>query len=341
MNQIKWKYINSCSFEIIRADFMRTLWNEYAPNPAYPEEDTIDETEESPENVITSTLTFGGGDYRRGISGYVYENLELTDRKSLQAIFWERTCDLLDSIHTFTIGFNNDFWHEPPNYDEDNDDMDEELPWDEYYEQTNSDMVSLEEDIVDLARKVSKAQKESEQVSYDRIIDFINSKDDYLNIEWADIESWKEAKKCLLSQMEKYFVAVGPDPFLSSYIDEYLPKQQQEHFDWRINPILRDVFLGFLTRNLFLVDINKKLLEDTQLTDLLFEDEDSSFQALYINDFNGKDVLSIEDYDHKGSFMEWKYEKSYFKGHGGEDVSYKEYVEFFKKNLGSNFVEDI
>ena len=81
MNQIKWKYINSCSFEIIRADFMRTLWNEYAPNPAYPEEDTIDETEESPENVITSTLTFGGGDYRRGISGYVYENLELTDRK--------------------------------------------------------------------------------------------------------------------------------------------------------------------------------------------------------------------------------------------------------------------
>ena len=60
-----------------------------------------------------------------------------------------------------------------------------------------------------------------------------------------------------------------------------------------------------------------------------------------INDFNGKDVLSIEDYDDKGSFMEWKYEKSYFKGHGGEDVSYKEYVEFFKKNLGSNFVEDI
>ena len=169
-------------------------------------EDTIDETEESPENVITSTMTIGGGNYRRGISGYIYEKLELTDRKSLQAIFWERTCDLLDSIHTFTIGFNNDFWHEPPNYDEDNDDMDEELPWDEYYKQANSDMVSLEDDIVDLARKVSKAQKESEQVSYDRIIDFINSKDDYLNIEWADIESWKEAKKCLLSQMEKYFV---------------------------------------------------------------------------------------------------------------------------------------
>jgi len=160
-----------------------------------------------------------------------------------------------------------------------------------------------------------------------------------LNIEWADIESWKEAKKCLLLQMENYFLAVGPDPFLYSYIDEYLPKSQQEHFDWRINPILRDVFLGFLTRNLFLVDINKKLLEDTQLTDLMFEDQDHSFQARFkINDFNGKDVISIEDYD---SLLEWKYEVGYFKEHGGENLSYKEYTEFFKKNLGSNFVEDI
>ena len=330
MNQVKWSYLNTLSFEMLRADFMRTLWNEEKPNPAYPNDTTKENTDEDiPKNInfTSSTITFGGGEYRRGISGYISEYLELNDRETLQAIFWEHFCDLADSIHTFTIGYNNDYWHEYPYDDDDDDDA-----INDYYEAREDDIRDLEEDIIDLARKVSKLNLEQKNISYTRTQRFINAKENYRDIKWQEIDKWSNAKKILLEQLELFFFAVGPDSFMSSYISEYLPKQTAQHFDWRLNPILRDIYLGYLTRNPFLVDLSGKILEDTQVSDLLFKEPKNSFKnALSHLDCDGKNTLLISDFD---NLIKAKYKSSYL---FRPQHTYEEVEEHLKNAYGSNF----
>tara|TARA_Y100001935_G_scaffold253550_1_gene259994 strand:- start:106 stop:1125 length:1020 start_codon:yes stop_codon:yes gene_type:complete len=337
VNQIKWKYINSCSFELLRADFMRTLWNEEVKNPAYTDEDHDQEEIDVPDNVnysySRSTLTFGI-DYRRGISGFIFENLNFNDRKSMQAVFWERVCDLLDYVHTFTIGYNNDYWHEYPDFEDDVDENIQDKAYDDYYEKRNDDIVELEDDIIELARKVSKSNNESDKFCFKRVVQFIDAKESYVNVEWADIKNWDDAKKTLLKQLELFFEAVGPDPFLISYIDNYLPKQQQQHFDWRLNPLLRDIFLGYLTRNPILLDLNGKLIKDSQIFDLLFNEPKNSFyDSVKPNNYNVGDVIICENYD---ELVEEKYKVSLMSDNG---LSYKETLSFWKESLGTYYVQ--
>ena len=162
--------------------------------------------------------------------------------------------------------------------------------------------------IIALSRAVSKSQKEQDIVCYDRVLEFINSKDIYLNTKWIDIDDWNKAQRLLLQQLELFFYAVGPDPFLFSYLDEILPEHTAQHFDWRINPTLRDIYLGFLTRNPFLIDLDKNILQETQLLDLLFKDPDMSFSgALDLKQFNGYDVIDLENFN---QLLENKYRVS-------------------------------
>lgn len=335
MNQIKWKYLNSCSFEILRADFFMTLWNDEADNPAYPDnEEEVDEVD-VPDNVnySSSTITFGAG-YRRGISGYIFENIKFNNRNTLQAVFWERFCDLLDSIHTFTIGYNNDYWHEYPYFEDDVDEDIQEKAYEKYYEKMNDDIIKLEDDIVELARTVSKSNNESDKFCYKRVNRFIDAKKNYIDVQWCDIEKWDDAKKVLLNQLELFFEAVGPDPFLVSYIDNYLPKQDKQHFDWRINPILRDIFLGYLTRNPFLMKLDGGFLKDTQVSESLFNNPKNSFGNMIKSiEFDGKNQMVIDDYD---SLIEEKYKRSVI---SNENMSYKETVAFWKESLGTYFVQ--
>ena len=340
MNQIKWRYLNTCSFELLRADFMRTMWNEDVANPAYPDDtfdfQSEDDDQDTPDNVNFSRTSYvmGGVNYTRGVSGYIFEKLEFNNKNSMQALFWERFCDLADSIHRFTIGYNNDYWHEYPE-DEDEDEDVNDKAYEEYYEERYEDMMALEENIIALSRTASKSQKEQDSVCYDRVIKFINSKDSYVATEWADIDDWNKAQSILLKQLELFFCAVGPDPFFASYLDTYLPKQTAEHLDWRINPILRDIYLGFLTRNPFLIDMDKKILDDTQLLDLLFRNPDKPFPgALELKQFNGKDVLHMENFD---KLLENKYKVSMM---FYPDYSYKEIENKFKDgSLRSDYLE--
>lgn len=335
MNQVKWKYLNSCSFEILRADFFMTLWDDEVNNPAYPDnEDEVDDID-VPDNVnySRSTITFGGG-YRRGISGYIFENLKFNNRKTIQAVFWERFCDLLDSIHTFTIGYNNDYWHEYPDFEDDIDEDAQDEAYEKYYEKMNNDIIQLEDEIIDLARMVSKSNSESDKFCSKRVSRFIDAKKNYIDVQWHDIEKWDDAKKVLLQQLELFFEAVGPDPFLISYIDNYLPKQDKQHFDWRLNPILRDIFLGYLTRNPFLMDLDGNLLKDTQVSESIFNNPENSFGSIIKSkEFDGINQIIIEDYE---SLIEGKYKRSVM---SDRDVSYSEALAFWKENLGTYFVQ--
>ena len=158
MDQIKWKKIDSLVYEVFKADLMRTLWTEDVINPAYPDKENKDEEEkESPKNIEIVKWSLGGPTEGRGISGYIYEKLMFEDSDSLQAKFWNSTCDLLDLIHTFTVAFNNEGWHQLPEYPEDDA---SEKDWEEYEansemysEKKEDDMMDLETEILDLARK--------------------------------------------------------------------------------------------------------------------------------------------------------------------------------------------
>ena len=57
---------------MVRENMFQEFYDPNIPNPAYPEEKT-QSREETPENVIYSTVTFGGDHSRRGVSGYIKE----------------------------------------------------------------------------------------------------------------------------------------------------------------------------------------------------------------------------------------------------------------------------
>ena len=320
MNQIKWRRLNTCSFELLRADFMRTVWNE----------DVV-----KPNSIGSSEIIFKISNYDRGRSGYMLEMLKFSNKDSIQAVFWERFCDLADTIYTFTVSYNNDHWHKFPEFEYDVDEKTQEKAFKKIDEKKYDDMSALEMNIIALSKAVSKSQKEQDIVCYDRVIKFINSKDSYLNTKWIDIDDWNKAQSLLLQQLELFFYAVGPDPFLFSYLDEMLPEQTAQHFDWRINPILRDIYLGFLTRNPFLLDLDKNILQETQLLDLLFRNPDKPFPgALELKQFNGRDVLHIENFD---KLLENKYEVSFV---FFPDCSYKEIENMHKDGtVRKNYTE--
>ena len=179
-----------------------------------------------------------------------------------------------------------------------------------------------------------KSNNESDKFCSKRVSRFIDAKKNYIDVQWCDIEKWDDAKKVLLQQLELFFEAVGPDPFLISYIDNYLPKQDKQHFDWRLNPILRDIFLGYLTRNPFLMDLDGNFLKDTQVSESLFNDPENSFGGMIKSkEFDGINQMVIEDYD---PLIEEKYKRSVM---SNRDVSYNENLAFWKENLGTYFVQ--
>jgi len=286
-------------------------------------------------NSIGSSIIFRMPNYDRGRSGYMLEMLKFSNKDSIQAVFWERFCDLADTIYTFTVSYNNDHWHKFPEFEDDVDENNQEKVFKKIDEKKYDDMSALEMNIIALSRAVSKSQKEQDTVCYDRVVKFINSKDSYLNTKWIDIDDWNKAQRLLLQQLELFFYAVGPDPFLFSYLDEMLPEHTAQHFDWRINPTLRDIYLGFLTRNPFLIDLDKNILQETQLLDLLFKDPDMSFSgALDLKQFNGHDVIDLENFN---QLLENKYRVSAMFRH---DLSYTEIENMHKDGtVRKNYTE--
>ncbi len=310
MDQIKWKKIDSLIYEVFKADLMRTLWTEEVINPAYPDKENKDEEEkESPKNIETVEWIIGGPTEGRGISGYIYEKLMFEDRDSLQAKFWSSTCDLLDLIHTFTVAFNNEAW-----------------------DVRTDDMMDLESEILDLARKATRTMNTTKKVEYSDVLSFIKLKKE---IDWWEKETWEIAKKDLLALLESYFIAIRDKDFMSPYLDQLLPTRDEYHFDWRINPLLRDIFLGFLVRNPFLIEEDGKLLKNQQLAKLVFEGIDKIDAFLGIGaKVNSKisDQIIIKGYE---SLSKSKFEVSLLSDNG----SLMEAQKFFAESWGNNYIK--
>lgn len=343
MNQVKWNKIDSFEYELLRADLMRTLWTEDVENPAYPKNDSdkeeVDDFDsEMPENFSTSTLTFtmGGANYNRGVSGYIFEKLKFKNRNSIQAQFWSALCDLCDSSHRFTIAWNNDAWFSlDDQYPED--DASEE-DWEEYhrlcdekYEEKDEAMLMLETDIIDLSRTICK-KSENKTIEYSEIIKFIK-----LNktIDWYEHE-WEKAVKILLSMLESFFVAVKDKDFFSLYLDQFLPTAKEPHFDWRINPMLRDIFLGFLISNPFLVNDKGIIMKNQELFKLVFDgmDDLEDFLETKINiDTKFEEQIVIENFE---KIIDKKFENSSWKI---PDKTADQIKKFMKQDWGNYFVE--
>jgi len=339
MDQIKWKKIDSLIYEVFRADLMRTLWTEDVKNPAYPDKENEDEEElESPENVNVVKWTLGGPTEGRGISGYIFEKLMFEDRNSLQAKFWSSTCDLLDLMHTFTVAYNNEAWHEYLEYPEEDA---SEKDWDKYNnicadneEKNEENILDLESNILDLARKVRKKMNTAKEVDYSDALSFIQLSKE---IDWWEKGTWKKAKKDLLALLESYFIAVRDKDFMSPYLDQLFPTRDEYHFDWRINPLLRDIFLGFLVRNPFLIDEDGKLLKNQQLAKLVFEGIDKIDDFLGIGaKVNSKisDQIIIKSYE---SLSKSKFEVSALRGRS--DRSLVGAQKLLSESWGNNYIK--
>ncbi|SVB38344.1 uncharacterized protein METZ01_LOCUS191198 [marine metagenome] len=334
MNQIKWEKIDSLIYEVFKADLMRTLWTEEVKNPAYPDKENKDEEEkESPKNIKTVKWTLGGPTEGRGISGYIYEKLMFEDRDSLQAKFWSSACDLFDLIHTFTVAFNNEAWDVFREYPEDDA---SEKDWEEYEadsemwgEKRENDMMDLESEILDLARKAARTMNTTKKVEYSDVLSFIKLKKE---IDWWEKETWEIAKKELLTILESYFIAIRDKDFMSPYLDQLLPTRDEYHFDWRINPILRDIFLGFLIRNPFLIEEDGKLLKNQQLAKLVFEGRDHSGSENVAIGSKISDQIIIKDYE---SLSKSKFEVSPLSDNG----SLMEAQKFFAESWGNNYIK--
>ena len=115
MDQIKWENFNLALLILVRDNALSNFWDEDVQNPAYPDRGEDLEKKDGPSNVNVISWTMGAST-ERGISGYVRENFQAFPEDSIQYKLWDSAALLCDSIHRFTIGLNNDYWHEYPEY---------------------------------------------------------------------------------------------------------------------------------------------------------------------------------------------------------------------------------
>ena len=72
MDQIRWENLNKTILTMLRENLFQKFYDSSTPNPAYPEEKSSI-NEDVPENIVYSTMTFGGDHTRRGVSGQIKE----------------------------------------------------------------------------------------------------------------------------------------------------------------------------------------------------------------------------------------------------------------------------
>jgi len=273
MDQVKWKNFSLAILTMVRENVFQEFYDPNIPNPAYPEEKT-QSREETPENVIYSTVTFGGDHSRRGVSGYIKEYFSCLNEESLQFQLWQAACDLFDSHYAFTVAFNNDTWHYLD--EEDEEDENNDGAWEAIYEAKYEAEINLEEQISDLCRNIRKRKLSKNTIDYSLIKSFIAK--DFKNKDWYQFDSWDAACKELLKNLELFLLALGSNKFLDKYFDKSIQTQWDnnvDNFDWRLNPILRDLYIGFLIRNPILVSDKGSMLKKPFLVlDYLIEIED-------------------------------------------------------------------
>ena len=82
-------------------------------------------------------------------------------------------------------------------------------------------------------------------------------------------------------------MALGPNEFLDQNVENDMQTQWDnnvEHFDWRLNPILRDLYLGFLFRNPILVsNNNKELKKPYEVIDYIIEEKNLMKTSIVID----------------------------------------------------------
>ena len=175
--------------------------------------------------------------------------------------------------------------------------------------------------------------KTTKKVEYSDVLSFIQLNKE---IDWWERETWEIAKKDLLALLESYFIALRDKDFMSPYLDQFLTTMDQYHFDWRINPILRDIFLGFLVRNPFLIDKDGKLLKNQQLAKLVFEGLNNDDFLEIEAKINSKisDQIIIKSYE---SLSKSKFEVSMLSG--GSDRSLMQAQKLFSESWGNNYIK--
>lgn len=280
MDQIRWENLNKTILTMLRENLFQKFYDSSTPNPAYPEEKSSI-NEDVPENIVYSTMTFGGDHTRRGVSGQIKEYFNCLDEESMQFQFWETACDLFDSHYAFTVAFNNDAWHYP-----EDDESDES--WEANYERKYEDIINLEEQIVGLCREVRLeliGTSSSQLIDYSHVKNFISY--NFKDKDWYEFEDWDQACKDLLKNLKIFFMALGPNEFLDQNVENDMQTQWDnnvEHFDWRLNPILRDLYLGFLFRNPILVsNNNKELKKPYEVIDYIIEEKNLMKTSIVID----------------------------------------------------------
>ena len=254
MDQINWKNKSLTTWSMVVANLYQ-FYDESIENPAYPKEKDSPWKKNKPTNVVYESVTLGADTRRRGASGHIEEYLNCLDKDSLQFQLWAAACNLFDSHYSFTVDFNNDAWHDLE------DDKDDEA-WEAHYEVKHEAIIILEDKILDLCRDIRKRKFNNDVIDYASIRNFITK--DY-TYDWYDFKSWDEACTELLKNLELYLLALGPNEFLDKYYEKINQKKRDSnvnHFDWRLNPILRDFYFGFIFRNPLLVSNNGKMLKD-------------------------------------------------------------------------------
>jgi hypothetical protein len=264
-SQINWKNQNIVIWMLILfnlSDFLEydpDEFIEYEPND--PKKKDKKKKKNIPNNVVYQSYTIGVDTRKRGASGYYQENMNYLDEDSLQYQLWSSACDLFDSHYTFTVAFNNDAWHW---LDDDSDEA-----WESRHQDKDEEMIVLEDKILDLCRNIRTRSVVTEEINYSSVIKFISN--DYRDIDWYDYDSWDQACKKLLENLELYFQALGTNLYLDAYY-EFMHKLigHKQHFDWRLNPILRDLFFGFIFYNPILVSNNGEIIKKDPLNIINF-----------------------------------------------------------------------
>ena len=336
MDQIKWENFNLALLILVRDNALNHFWDEDVQNPAYPDREEDLKKKDGPSNVNVISYTFGGPSTERGISGYLRENFQAFPEDSIQYKLWDSAAVLFDSIHRFTVGLNNNWWHEYPEYPSKEEEKlitEYENLSDKIFEQKEEDEILLEDDILELSREQSKKTSEDRKINYQSILEFINKKNNLIQ-EWSEYESWEAAKKELLTQIRLYLEALGPNKYLYALMESGLKTlEDQPHLDWRINPLLRDFFLGFLFRNPIFVNESGKLTgkDPTALYRFFVEKDeifDKAFQIKGIKENNfedGSDSIAVDC-----SLIEESH-FSKFKEVQGYDMTFEEYKNLISK----------
>ncbi len=287
-SQIIWKNLYDADRQILISNIFekfykktRTEDNSFEDNPF---------ANDLPPNVKTQTYTLKSASFEIGQSGYLVNDLIALTEGSAQKKIWELTCKLMDIYYQFTVGINNDRYLQ--------------LPEEEFYNQI--DLVDKLKNI--LRKKINVNQTEDLKAWLPSIINFEKGFDEN-NLDFF-FPDWDSAEQEVIRLFELFHQALGNYPL--AYRDfEIIMKlnKDKDHFDWKVNPFIRDSFITFLSLNPFNVDFGGKIMnKEHKVANYIFANKTNLNQCLNTIKERGKVEFSFDEIRefHRKELARWQ-----------------------------------